>query len=129
MVPKIKSRRSSQKYLNFGFTTTEVNDVEKKPLLGSCRSYKKKNIDDIFLTSRELNQARDASIRQTQTQEFYVELKALRLGNNILPHKPVVFINIKHIDASERSTSATSPNVNMTQLLFGELMKQEFWLE
>ncbi|GFS55648.1 hypothetical protein TNCV_131621 [Trichonephila clavipes] len=31
MVPKIKSRRSSQKYLNFGFTTTEVNDGKKAP--------------------------------------------------------------------------------------------------
>ncbi|GFV45946.1 hypothetical protein TNCV_1977821 [Trichonephila clavipes] len=31
MVPKIKSRKYSQKYLNFEFTTTEVNDGKKAP--------------------------------------------------------------------------------------------------
>ncbi|GFW09606.1 integrase catalytic domain-containing protein [Trichonephila clavipes] len=45
----------------------------------------KRNVDDTFLTSRELNHARDALVRQAETQEFNTELKALRLGNNIPP--------------------------------------------
>ncbi|GFY00631.1 reverse transcriptase domain-containing protein [Trichonephila clavipes] len=49
----------------------------------------KKNVDDIFLTSRELNHARDVLVRQAQTREFNAELKALILGNNIPPQTEV----------------------------------------
>ncbi|GFV86953.1 protein FAM200B [Trichonephila clavipes] len=35
IVPKVKSRKYSQEYLNFGFTITEVNG-EKKPLCVIC---------------------------------------------------------------------------------------------
>ncbi|GFU61016.1 uncharacterized protein TNCV_4436461 [Trichonephila clavipes] len=38
IVPKIKSRKYSQEYLNFGFTITEVNG-EEKPLCVICSKY------------------------------------------------------------------------------------------
>ncbi|GFY54935.1 uncharacterized protein TNIN_155981 [Trichonephila inaurata madagascariensis] len=44
--------------------------------LGFLQKLQKQNVDDIFLTSRELNHARDALVRQSQTQEFNAELKA-----------------------------------------------------
>ncbi|GFV91335.1 zinc finger BED domain-containing protein 5 [Trichonephila clavipes] len=40
MVPKIKSRQYSQKYLNFGFTTSEVNDGERRPSSLCVKTYK-----------------------------------------------------------------------------------------
>ncbi|GFS49861.1 hypothetical protein TNIN_228811 [Trichonephila inaurata madagascariensis] len=58
-----------------------------RTLLQFLQKLQKKNVDDIFLTSRKLNHARDALVRQDQTQEFNAELKALRLGNNIPPQK------------------------------------------
>ncbi|GFY59733.1 integrase catalytic domain-containing protein [Trichonephila inaurata madagascariensis] len=54
-------------------------------LLRFLQKLQKKNVDDIFLTSREPNHARDALVQQSQTQKFNAELKALRLGNNIPP--------------------------------------------
>ncbi|GFV71209.1 hypothetical protein TNCV_2429561 [Trichonephila clavipes] len=53
MVPKIKSRRSSQKYINFGFTTTEVNDGKKSPSSICVETYKsvEQHVKVVFKTS------------------------------------------------------------------------------
>ncbi|GFV39534.1 hypothetical protein TNCV_1367751 [Trichonephila clavipes] len=52
MVPKIKSRRSSQKYLNFGFTTTEINDGKKKSPSSLCVKNNKseEHVEVVFKT-------------------------------------------------------------------------------
>ncbi|GFX90410.1 hypothetical protein TNCV_5067971 [Trichonephila clavipes] len=62
-----------------------VPNIEKSVNLKTSFKLQKKNVGDIFLTSRELIHARDALVRQAQTQEFNAELKALRMGNNIPP--------------------------------------------
>ncbi|GFV09852.1 integrase catalytic domain-containing protein [Trichonephila clavipes] len=62
-----------------------VDDLNRNNIWWFLQKLQKRNVDDIFLTSREPNHARDALIRQAQTQKFNAELKALRLGNNIQP--------------------------------------------
>ncbi|GFW76132.1 reverse transcriptase domain-containing protein [Trichonephila clavipes] len=73
--------------LLLGFVNTSLHfQLMLKRCTGRfLQKLQKRNVKDIILTSRELNHARDALVRQAQTQEFNAELKALSLGNNIQP--------------------------------------------
>ncbi|GFW46428.1 integrase catalytic domain-containing protein [Trichonephila clavipes] len=81
----INSKEKPADPLSRGLSVDELN----RNNIWFLQKLQKKNVD-IFLTSRELNHARDALVRQAQTQEFNAELKALRLRNNIQPQNALI---------------------------------------
>ncbi|GFV94795.1 SCAN domain-containing protein 3 [Trichonephila clavipes] len=77
IVPKIKSRKYSQEYLNFGFTITEVNE-EEKPLCVICSK---------ILAADSMKPNKLKRHFETSHDNFAKELQSIPLSNDTVSRR------------------------------------------
>ncbi|GFW22981.1 SCAN domain-containing protein 3 [Trichonephila clavipes] len=88
IVPKIKSRKYSQEYLNFGFTITEVNGEEKPPVCCLLKNIGSRQCKKPHTIAEELILPASIEIVETMFGDnFAKELQSIPLSNDTVSRR------------------------------------------